>query len=369
MTEQQLQRRLLRLARRASGPLMLNRMLSFVLVNAVLYILLLLLVMLADLPLLLLNLLFFASLALFPLYLLTPLPIDRLRLSIRRLDKHCLLESYLAAGRPELRRYMLPGLQRLLAAMFRQRITPLRLSRLNGLLFAALLACLAGYQAGMFLRFDSFTWSFSAQELKARSLRPADAAEGAAAPSAAPGLESPGEEVPLSEEGESAAARRQAEPALDLTGLPEGGTEVRGGLRQAGEDADAGGGEAPRGSDLRRPADPAAREAPAGGGDGKESDEEGSGESGRGLQQAGSAGRGFLESPLTEYQAALRELAARGGSELTAGSLLEAVETGAYPPGLFRDYTGGGLAPPLLDPMLARIRADYLRLLYERFRP
>ena len=367
MTDRELRTELQHLVRRTSANLILGRLLTFCLVNALLYVLLLLLVVAFSLPLLLLNLICFTSLALFPGFLLLPLPPGRLKLFIRRLDKHCLLESYLEAP-PQVRRYMLPELRRLLSVLSGKSILPLRLSRLHRGLLTALLACLICYQFGVFMRFDSFAWNFSARELVTRSF---DMERGGGAEPAREAVEkggkAPGSELTLpADEAKPAGQREEAEPALDLTALPEGGTVEMRGARETGG-AREGGPESgePAEEGQRRLSD--GRDVPGAAGRGSESEETASGETGRGLQQAGSAGRGFLPSPLEEYRAALRELAARGGSELTAGSLSEALETGAWPPGLFRDYSGSRLPLSVLDPLLARIQADYLRLHDERF--
>lgn len=369
MTDRELRAELRRLVRRASLTLMLNRLLTFLLVNAVLYVLLLLLVVAADLPLLSLNLACFTSLALFPGWLLLPLPPGRLKLFIRRVDRHCLLESYLETRAEELRRYMLPDLRRLLSRMSGQSIAPLRPSRLNCRLAAALLACLLCHQVGLFLRFDSFTWSLSARELQAMtlSLEPGGGSD-QARQEAAEGRESPEDELLLPREGEPAVSRPEAASPLDLTALPEGGTEApRGARRAEGVEEPAPGGAENAGEGQRRLSENAGRDVSGDAGGGLESGEGEQGERGRGTQQAGSAGRVFLPSPLEEYRAALRELAARGGSELTAGSPAEALQPGAWPSALFRDYRGSRLPLSVLDPLLARIRADYLRLIYERF--
>jgi hypothetical protein len=368
MTDKQLRVRLQRLLRRASAALMLNRLLTFLLVNLILYILLLLLVIYANLPLLLLNLIVFSALALFPCYLLTPLPAGKVKLYIRRLDRHCLLESYLETRQAELKSYMLPELETLLTAMSGQGIAPRRFSRLNTKLLVALLACLACYQAGVFLRFDSFAWNFSAQDLKARTLsagRGGEEDSPGRGEETAPGRIAPPEEIPLPRgEEESAAFRPEAERALDLSDLPHDATGARG-LRRTASEESADSARAAGESEREGLTDPTARTATQAGGGGVESGE--TGEAGRGLNKAGSAGKGFLESPIEEYRAALRELEARGGSELAAGSLMEAAEAGAYPAELFREYTGGGLPFMSLDPMLARIQTDYLRLIDERF--
>jgi hypothetical protein len=371
MTDKQLRSHLQRLVRRASVTLMLNRLLTFLLVNAVLYILLLLLVIFADVSLLLLNLILFSSLALFPCYLLAPLPQGSLRLFIRRSDTHCLLESYLETRQAEQRRYMLRELERLLRVMSTQSIAPLRLKGLNTKLLVALLACLVCYQAVLLFRFDGFSWSFSARDLKARSLALENGGDEGGLQETAAGLEAPptGGDLPLPQEGESAALRPEAPPPLDMTVPPGSGTDAPAGVRRiSGDVKTKANSEADGETDRGQPAAPAAG---AGGrvGSGVESEEPGGGETGRGQQQAGSAGRGFLESPLAEYEAALRELAARGGSELAAGSLSEAAEAGAYPRGVFGDYTGSVQLLSSLDPLLARIQSDYLRLIDERFRP
>ena len=368
MTEKRLRSHLQRLVRRASATLMLNRLLTFLLINALLYILLLLLVIFADLPLLQLNLILFSSLALFPCYLLVPLPQGSLRLFIRRHDTHCLLESYLETRQAEQRRYMLRGLERLLSVMSDQRIAPLRLKGLNTKLLIASLACLLCYQAGLLFRFDSFAWSFSAQDLKARSLALENGRGEDALQETAAGLEAPrrGGEIP--QEVESAALRPEAPPPLDLSVPPGSGTDAPAGVRRIGGKEETGAdAEADGETDREQPASPA--DGARAGGSGVDSEEPADAETGRGQQQAGSAGRGFLESPLSEYEAVLRELAARGGSELAAGSLSEATVAGAYPRGVFSDYAGSVQPLSSLDPLLARIQSDYLRLINERFRP
>jgi hypothetical protein len=275
MTDRELRTELLHLIRRASTTLMLGRLLTFCLVNALLYVVLLLLVVAFNLPLLLVNLICFTSLALFPGYLLVPLPPGRLKFFIRRLDKHCLLESYLEAP-PQARRYMLPELRRLLSLLSGKSILPLRLSRLHRGLMAALLAGLACYQFGVFMRFDSFVWSFSARELVTRSLEMergggAEPARGAAEG----GRESSGSELTLpAEEAKPAAPREEAEPALDLTALPEGGaTEMRG-TREigGGEERTPDYGESAE-EGRHRLSDSAGRDAPGAAGRGAESEE------------------------------------------------------------------------------------------------
>ncbi len=352
-------------------------LLAYALSNLAIYLLLLIVVLLFNIPLLVFHLLLFASLSALPLFLFFGLERVTVRRIVRSVDEHCQVASYLQAPSRDHRVFMEERVESLLERRKGNRIFAFRFSIPHLYLIGVSVFLLVALQVISFLTLRELTGSFSAQSLKSRLLerRAAEApaepyAEEELAPGGSPATEEPGRIAPGQQVEQRAGRDAGGETLEDLLADEASLSEAPASALDASpqeegsvpafERNESGPGIEPPGAATQMEF---ARNPEGEAEQGEEIGREGGGaEAG-----SGDAGRSYRESPVVDYTALRAEIAAQGGEELSATGTLAERQRQAYLDALFTDFLFRASLRRDFDPLFDSIRERYLELLDERF--
>ena len=166
MSERDIKRSLVYLVTRYMDSRLLNRLITYALINLAAYMLLLTILVLFNISLLLFHLLFSCSLSLLPFFLFYGLKEKAIQPSIRRIDERCQIEAFLSTSSREHRAYMQNRVESLLEKGKRERIDRVRLGLRNLYLAAACFGVFVVLQIVSFMILSSMTPSLNANNLK-----------------------------------------------------------------------------------------------------------------------------------------------------------------------------------------------------------
>jgi hypothetical protein len=356
---------------------LINRLISYALVNLAAYMLLLSVVILSDASLLVFHLPFFCTLSLLPFFLLVGTERTTLRRVVRSIDEHCLVESYLHTPSSEHRSLMRRRVAQFLERGKRVNPFPLRLFKGNLYLIGVCLLLFALLQGISFAVLDDFSLSLAPRKIKEKLTERAAAEEAVGelpADDSGNAASSEGEALrPASggKTGEQRIGKTAEEEALEkLLGdepLPAKERIRRLGpedLQQRSEPASERGDTDGR---LRVPgseSDTRAEDASAIAG---EEDSQASGEGSGAEAGSDQVGRTFRESPIREYTTVAQPQSAEGTRELSPSTNLGDRRSPDPVSALISDFQRIDYLNITFDPLFDAIRESYLRLIDERF--
>lgn len=356
---------------------LINRLITYVLVNLCVYMLLLAVVILSDSSLFVFHLLLFCSLSLLPFFLLVGAERTTLWPVVRSIDEHCLVESYLRTRSGEHRAFMRRRIETHLQRLKTEKPFPFRLFRGNLCLIGICLLLFAVLQATSFIVLQDFTAALSVGRIKDR-LNQQNAIEEAVAE--LPVERSDGAAGAEDQELEPTAGGETGEQRIGKTAEEEALEELLADEPMVAKDRIQSLGP----EDFKEDTQPAeqsgetdwryqipgtetdtASERTAGiaGEEGRDSSREGSG------AEAGSSdvGRAFRESPIRDYTAVTESLSATGSEELSPSTNVAEGSRQRFLETVFSDFQSTSYLSITFDPLFETIRERYLELLDERF--
>ncbi|MBN2552797.1 MAG: hypothetical protein JXB06_08495 [Spirochaetales bacterium] len=352
-----------------------NRLITYALVNLSAYMLLLAVMILSDSSLFLFHLLLFFSLSLLPLFLFYRMETASLQRAVRRLDEHCLVESYLHSPSEQHRAFMGERVQSYLERKTTEGAFPFRLCRGNLYLAGLCLTAFIALQLISLATFRDFS-VFSARTIKNRLIERASLGEAVAelpVEDASEGGPAAAEPIRPTVGGETGQRRGEGIPEDEaLQELLEDENLVAaerierlgpGDLRDQEEQ------QADRGESWwRQPLPAAEADTPAQTASGIAGDEgRDSATEGRGAEAgSGEAGRTFRESPLKEYTPIPERLAAEGSEQLYPSDAVGEGGRQSFAEALFSDFGRLHDLRITFDPLFDTIRERYLELLDEQ---
>lgn len=376
MAELDVKRALQHFLKRSLRLRVADRLLSYCLFNISVYLLLLIILVLFNASLVLVNLFFYCSLSLLPLFLIYGWDADLFSRTVRRIDEHCQVEAYLQTTSREHRSFMSKPVEAMLTRRMNERKFSFRFSRVNTFLTGLCFIFFVLLQVSSFARLHSLTPSLTAQNLKKRL---SERLANLEAPAQPVSEKITGELSPDAEawqgiaQGERAERRAGGEvEGADLEELPAGSSiqrQMPGFGREGGTEHEP---PPPEGSDTyERMLVPLPKSnsileelLQQGGRESEQIAEQASG------AEAGSsgAGRAFKDSPLLEYQTAPERIAVEGNTtELSTAQNLAESRRRNYLNTVFPSFILQIRVVSDFDPLIDTIRGRYKELIVDRY--
>jgi hypothetical protein len=356
---------------------LINRLISYALVSLAAYMLLLSVVILSDASLLVFHLPFFCTLSLLPFFLLVGTERTTLRLVVRSIDEHCLVESYLQTPSSEHRSFMRERVAHFLERGKRADPFPLRLFRGNLYLIGVCLLLFVLLQGISFVVLEDFSLSLTPRKIKDKLT------ERTAAEEAVGELPAGDSENAASSEGEaprSASGGDTGEQRIGKTAEEEALEEILGdeplpakeSIRSLGpedlrrqSESETGRGDTDR--QLRIPGSESGTDAAGASAIAGEEDSEASGEGSGAEAGSNEVGRTFRESPIREYTTVAQPQSAEGSRELSPSTNVFDRRSPDPVSTLISDFQRIDYLNITFDPLFDVIRERYLTLIDERF--
>ena len=376
MAELDVKRALQHFLKRSTRLRVADRFLSYCLFNVSVYLLLLIILVLFNVSLVLVNLFFYCSLSLLPLFLIYGWDADLFSRTVRRIDEHCQVEAYLQTTSREHRSFMSKPVDSMLIRRMNERKFSFRISRVNTFLTGLCLVFFVLLQVSSFTRFHSLTPSLAAQNLKKRL---SERLANQEAPAQPVSEKITGELSPDAEAGQGIAQGERAERRAGgevedayLEEIPAGSSATRqmpGFDQQDGTEQEQ---PPPEGSDsdermllpLPRSGSMLEELLQQGGRESEQIAEEASG------AEAGSsgAGRAFKDSPLLEYETAPKRITVEGNTtELSTVQNLAESRRQNYLNTVFPSFIPQIRVLSDFDPLIDTIRGRYQELIVDRY--
>ncbi len=316
-----------------------------------------------------LNLILYISLSLAPLFFLLNQDAKRFKQALRSIDENCIFESYLETGKRDQKQFMEKALNLLVEKRLVERRIPFRISRLNKLFIIVFILSLALFQTASIITFGGLTGGLYARDLKAKRINMLIVKKND---------DSQFVDSDYTESIKETQAHRNA--VLKET------MEMR---RFRGEFVQS--------EDLKDPSerfDKGKQSSQFPGAHLEEKDSYNlSNELFKGLKQNRSGsysefpgvsseerhalyskdqesqgiGKSFLESPLKNYSTVPETFSADGGQDLTTGFTITEDRKRLFLNALFSDIMPGPLVASEFNPLIDRIKDNYLRLIHERY--